>query len=94
MVNKNTMNEKYIEQHLVAHIRNKGGLCIKLLSNHFTGLPDRLCLLPGGALIFVETKATGKTPRPRQIIVHSQLRKLGFRVEVIDSLDQIVVLCE
>lgn len=79
-------SEKAIERLLVKLIAQKGGLCIKLLTNQFIGLPDRLCLLPGGLLAFVELKTTGQKPRPIQVYVHNRLRSLGFRVEVIDTL--------
>ena len=38
---------------------------------------------------FVETKAPGKTPRPLQEARHNLLRRLGFKVYVIDSVEQI-----
>lgn len=80
-------SEKVIERKLVQAIRNNGGLCIKLLCDQFTGLPDRLCLLPGCKIAFVEVKSTGKKPRPIQVYVHNKLRALGFRVEVIDTIN-------
>ena len=33
-----------------------GGLALKLESQHFTGLPDRMILMPEGRIFFVETK--------------------------------------
>ena len=86
---KQVDSEKAIERLLVKLINQKGGLCIKLLTNQFIGLPDRLCLLPGGLLAFVELKTTGQKPKPIQIYVHNRLRSLGFRVEVIDTLQGI-----
>ena len=82
-------SEKLIERKLVEAAKNKGGLCIKMLSDYFTGLPDRLCLFPGRKAIFVELKTTGEKPRKIQVLVHNRLRALGFRVEVIDTLDDI-----
>lgn len=77
------MPESYIEGRLKQAIQKLGGLCIKLWALSFTGLPDRLILLPGGKVFFVETKHSEKKPRPRQLIVHEQLRSLGFMVFVI-----------
>lgn len=79
-------NEKVIERKLVEAVKEKGGMCIKLLSDYFTGLPDRLCLFPGQKVIFIELKTTGEKPRKIQIFVHNKLKALGFRVEVIDTL--------
>ena len=52
-------------------------------------MPDRLVCLPGGQAVFVELKAPGKAPRPIQIHQIGLLKKLGFRVEVIDSKEQV-----
>lgn len=77
------MPESYIESRLREAVKRLDGLAIKLTSFSFTGLPDRLILLPGGKVFFVETKHSEKKPRPRQLIVHEQLRSLGFMVFVI-----------
>lgn len=79
-------NEKSVERKLVELTKLSGGLCIKLLTYQFTGLPDRMCLFPGGIIIFVELKTTGEKPRKIQLAVHRMLRNLGFRVEVIDMI--------
>jgi len=85
-------SEKIIERKLVKKVKDLGGMSIKLLSTHMTGLPDRMILLPGGKVFFVEVKTTGEKPRKIQLIVHEQLRKLGFRVDVIDKLEQVECL--
>lgn len=79
-------SEKVIERKLVEYVKKEGGLCIKLLTSQYIGLPDRLCLFPNGKLVFVELKSTGQKPRKIQLFVHNKLRSLGFRVEVIDSV--------
>lgn len=80
-------SEKVIERKLAELVKTKGGLCLKLLSSQFIGLPDRLCLFPNGQAIFVELKTTGQKPRRIQLFVHNKLRSIGFRVEVIDTLE-------
>jgi len=82
-------SEKLIEKTLAAEVKKLGGWSLKLLCQFVTGLPDRLVLLPGGVILFVEVKSTGKKPTPVQRLVHEKLRRLGFRVEVIDSLKQL-----
>ena len=52
------------------------------------GMPDRILLLPGCRIGFVEVKAPGKQPRPRQRHLHRLLRALGFPVFVMDDPDQ------
>jgi hypothetical protein len=78
-------SEKVLEKKIKDTVIGMGGLSIKLLSNYVRGLPDRLCLLPGGRVLFVEVKTTGEKPRPIQVLMHMTLRRLGFQVEVIDT---------
>ena len=48
------MKEKYIEQKLVTAIKKLGGICPKFTSPGLDGVPDRLVLLPGGKMAFIE----------------------------------------
>ncbi len=86
---KNIESEKLLERKLGEAVKKLGGWSIKLLSNLITGLPDRICLLPGGILFFAEIKTTGKKPTPIQLSVHRRIRELGFKVYVIESSDDI-----
>ena len=83
------MNEKFIEQKLVTAVKTKGGIALKFVSPSFAGMPDRLILMPGGMMAFAELKAPGVKPRPLQVARHEMLRRLGFRVYVIDGIEQI-----
>jgi len=83
------MREKNLERKLVEAVTRMGGLALKFVSPGMAGAPDRLLLFPGGKAVFVEMKAPGERPRPLQLYRHKQLRNLGFRVYVVDSVDQI-----
>ena len=83
------MREKTIETKLVQAVRAKGGLAPKFTSPGFDGVPDRLILLPGGKVAFIELKAPGKTLRPLQVRRKRQLETLGFSVYCIDGVEQI-----
>lgn len=83
------MREKTIEQKFTAAVRTAGGLALKFASPGFDGVPDRIALLPGGKMAFVEVKAPGKKPRPLQEARHRLLRQLGFKVYVLDDVRQI-----
>ncbi len=83
------MREKQIEQKLVKAVKAEHGLCPKLVSPGTDGMPDRLLLLPGARMAFVEVKAPGKKPRPLQTQRHKQLRALGFLVFVLDDPEQV-----
>lgn len=86
MESKNITCENSIEKRLVTEVERVGGWCLKLPAIHNAGLPDRLCLFPGGKVVFVELKAFGKKPRRIQILMHRNLKAMGFRVEVIDTI--------
>lgn len=85
----NTISEKKIEQKLVTETRKAGGLALKFVSPGFAGVPDRIVLMDGGRVAFVEVKAPGKRPRALQRSRHALLRRMGFRVFVLDDVDEI-----
>ena len=83
------MREKEIEKKLTQMVKKAGGICPKLVSPGFDGMPDRMVLLPNGRIGFVEVKALGEKPRPLQLSRHRLLRRLGFPVYVLDDTEQI-----
>lgn len=83
------MREKMTEQKLVWAVKAAGGIAVKFISPGYDGMPDRLLLLPGGRMAFVEVKAMGCKPRPLQTRRHEMLRNLGFLVYVLDDERQI-----
>lgn len=71
---------------------------LKFTSPGRRGVPDRLVLRPvpeaarelvAQYVRFVELKRPGEKPRPEQVREHARLRALGFRVDVIDSKQQV-----
>lgn len=83
-------SEKVVERKLVELVKINGGMCIKLLCDQLIGLPDRMCLFPGHKIVFVELKTTGQKPKRIQAYMHNKLRALGFRVEVIDTVESVI----
>ena len=83
------MREKGIEQKLVKAVKAAGGIAPKFVSPGYDGMPDRLVILPGGRMAFVEVKAPGKKPRPLQISRHKMLKRLGCMVFVLDDVSGI-----
>ena len=83
------LKEKITEEKLVIAVKQMGGICPKFVSPGFDGMPDRLVLLPFGKVAFVEVKAANKKPRPLQKARHKMLKRLGFKVYVLDDAEQI-----
>ena len=83
------MRESVTERKLVKAVKAAGGIAPKFVSPGFDGMPDRLVLLPDGRCGFVEVKRHGEKPRPLQESRHGMLRRLGFKVFVIDGVEQI-----
>lgn len=87
--------ETEVEQHLVSEVQKRGGICVKFLPDFARGFPDRIVLLPGGVLIWVETKRpVGGRLDGIQNVQHLLLRRLGQRVEVVwtkEEADQLML---
>lgn len=86
------MLERDIEKALVSAAKKAGGIAPKLTSPATAGMPDRLLILPGGHICFVELKAPGQKPRPIQIRQMARLTNLGCMVRTIDHPNQIQAL--
>lgn len=89
------MLERDIEKKLIRPVKNLGGLCLKFETPGFTGVPDRIILLPSRHILFVETKQPGKKERARQLYVHGLLRAMGFTVySTIDSPAKVAAIID
>ncbi len=82
------MTERQIEAKMVSMIRDRGGLCLKWESPGTAGVPDRIVLLPGGQIIFVELKTKIGRLANIQTWRIEQLRKLGADVRVIHGWEE------
>lgn len=78
-------SEKSIEAYLVRRVAELGGHALKYSNQNEAGYPDRLVLLPGGAVVWVELKSKGEKPRKLQLLRHAELEELGQVVVVADS---------
>lgn len=80
-------SEKSLEKALTEEVRKMGGIALKYFNPNQAGFPDRLLLLPGlqGRVTWVEVKSKGARPTPLQEARHALLRRLGYKVYIIDS---------
>ena len=79
------MNEKLIEKKLRAGVAERGGKAFKFSSPANAGVYDRIVLMPGGRIWFVETKTTGKKLSPLQDLFRRQVEPMGFQTRLVDS---------
>ena len=77
------MREKDIEKMLVDEVRNAGGRAYKFVSPGNDGVPDRIVIMPGGRLMFVELKTdTGRLSKLQTVQI-DRLKRLGVPVTVV-----------
>jgi hypothetical protein len=81
--------EAKIEQYLSAQIKRRHGLALKWVSPSNVGVPDRLVIYPQGNIFAVEVKAPKGKVSPVQVVMHERLRKMGMRVHVVYSKEEI-----
>ncbi len=83
------MLEREVEAYLGKRVKKLGGRSYKWVSPGTSGVPDRIVVLPGGRVIFIELKAPGQKPRPLQVEQMRRLSELGCEVMVLDSKEAI-----
>ncbi|MDO4301237.1 MAG: VRR-NUC domain-containing protein [Clostridia bacterium] len=85
------MLESTLEQSVGKYIKSLGGCTFKWVSPGATGVPDRICILPGGHVIFIELKRPGRKNglSERQKKILRVLEGLGCKVWCINSLEDL-----
>lgn len=83
------MRESAIERHLVTVVRKLGGESFKFVSPGRRHVSDRIVVLSGGRIFFVELKQPGAKPRAGQVRFHGRLSVLGCNSVVLDTKEKI-----
>jgi len=86
------MLERNIEAYLIKQVKAVGGTAYKFTSPQRRSVPDRMCLFPGGGVVFVELKAPGKKATKSQERELARLRELGFEALMMDSKEEIDIM--
>lgn len=85
--------ERDIESGLRRSVERMGGKFMKFTSPGNDGVPDRIAVLPGGRVWFVELKREGEKPTAIQKWQMEQLRKLGCNVALITGRQEAIDWC-
>ena len=78
-------SEKSIESYLRREVEAAGGRCLKYYNAMERGYPDRIVMMKGGILVWVEIKSKGRKPTVLQEARMMELRDLWQNVAVVSS---------
>jgi hypothetical protein len=81
--------ERDIEAYLVKRVKAIGGHAYKFVSPSNRGVADRLVVLPGGVVWFVEVKAEGGRLSPLQTLFIEQMKRLEQNVTVLWNKEEV-----
>lgn len=84
-----TALEEEIERRLRKMVAKHGGKCLKWVCPGWTGVPDRIVLMPGGRIWFVELKRPkGGKVSAMQAWWNKELQQLGFQaIYILNEAD-------
>jgi hypothetical protein len=83
------MLEKDIEAHLVRKVRELGGRAYKFVSPAHRGVADRIVVLPGGRVWFVEVKQMGGRLSALQVEFQREVERLGCSYKIVWSKEDV-----
>ena len=89
-------SEKSIESYLRREVEAAGGRCLKYYNAMERGYPDRIVMMKGGILVWVEIKSKGRKPTVLQEARMMELRDLWQNVAVVSSrreVDELIARC-
>lgn len=78
-------DEKRLERKLEAAMKEIDGFALKFPAFFNKGFPDRICLFPGGIVVFVEVKKPGGKLERMQEYWRDRLTGWGFTYYKLDT---------
>ena len=81
--------ERDIERYLVRRTIEHGGVAYKWVSPGRVGVADRIVLLPGGVVWFVELKTVKGRLSPWQKVFAAEMRRMGMNYIVLRSKGEV-----
>lgn len=83
------MLERQIEAYLVKRAKELGGIAYKFVSPAHRGVADRIVVLPGGGVVFVELKTETGALSPLQEQFAKDMTRLGQNYIVLRSKEEV-----
>lgn len=81
--------EREVESWLVTLANRQGWMCIKFIPDNMPGMPDRMILMPGGRVVWVELKRpAGGVVAELQKVRGEQLERAGQEVRLVLTREQ------
>jgi hypothetical protein len=81
--------EKDIERHLVRRVAERGGVAYKWVSPGRVGVADRIVMLPGGRVWFIELKTVKGRLSPLQKVFAADMARMGMNYVVLRSKGEV-----
>lgn len=83
------MLERQIEAYLVKKVKELGGIAYKFVSPAHRGVADRVVVLPGGGVVFVELKSPTGRLSPLQEVFARDMERLGQNYIMLKSREEV-----
>ena len=83
------MLERDIERHLVRRVAERGGGAYKWVSPGRVGVADRIVMLPGGRVWFIELKTVKGRLSPLQKVFATEMARMGMNYAVLKSKEEV-----
>ena len=81
--------ERDIERYLVRRVAERGGAAYKWVSPGHVGVADRIVMLPGGRVWFVELKTVKGRLSPLQKVFAADMARMGMNYAVLRSKGEV-----
>ena len=81
--------ENQVESYLHKRVVAAGGMTYKWVSPNMVGVPDRIVIMPGGRVYFVEVKSMDGKLAPHQIRRLAELDALGVNVRALFGTEEV-----
>lgn len=88
------MLEKSIEKRLVETLKARGAMVWKFVSPGRQGVPDRIAMMPGGRIAFIELKTESGRLTPMQETTIREMQKQGLEVYTVYGMKEALALCD